>query len=71
MTHTLIEQHTEKLIISSVGSYWTRLYDTVRLGSSTNCDQSTHFRDDSSSITVSQYYDIGQQDDLVAYRSYL
>ena len=31
LTHSLIGDHVNKLIDSSLGSHWTRLYDSVRL----------------------------------------
>jgi phosphatidylinositol 4-kinase B len=29
LTHSLVGEHVEKLIAASVGSAWTRLYDSV------------------------------------------
>ena len=31
LTHSLVEDYVNKLIDSSLGSHWTRLYDSVRL----------------------------------------
>jgi phosphatidylinositol kinase/protein kinase (PI-3 family) len=32
LTHSLVEEHVNRLIDSSLGSNWTRLYDSVRAG---------------------------------------
>ncbi|EAU88528.2 atypical/PIKK/PI4K protein kinase [Coprinopsis cinerea okayama7 len=40
LTHSLVGEHVERLIASSLGSHWTRLYDSVRVLKITWCPTS-------------------------------
>jgi hypothetical protein len=56
LTHSLVEEHVNRLIDTSLGSHWTRLYDSVRCCSNKFTYDSTERIHDSINITRNQSY---------------
>jgi hypothetical protein len=57
MTHTLVGEYVDRLIDTSLGSHWTRLYDSVSMFFTDNKNLA-HFSSFSINITRNLSYDL-------------